>query len=71
MKIQSQPDLTCFSCHGKAIGKGETGTRDLYICQDCGRNEWFPRLDRRGSARKKATDDPYEIVACSGQIGYQ
>lgn len=68
MKIVVQPDKRCPRCENLMKGYGETGTQDLYHCEICGKMEFFRRQERRGSARKKAIDDPIEVVACSGEI---
>jgi hypothetical protein len=71
MKIQSQPDVACPRCAAIMTALGVTGTQDIYACTKCGKMEFKRRQERRGSSRKKATDEPIEVVACSGQIGYE
>lgn len=68
MKIQTQPDVPCPRGCGPMTGKGECGNNDLYHCETCGKMEWKRYQERRGSARKKATDDPILVTACSGII---
>lgn len=68
MNLHTTPKYFCPRCSTQMAGIGSTGLQDICKCPTCGKTELFVRQERRGSVRKKAEDEPYEVTACSGEI---